>query len=120
MNTGYLFFRIVSILVFLYVLRLIHNHRLRVGHSWFLLCLGAGLLVFSFWPKTIDWLFYLTRSNSFFDNLSLFLIAFLFVIVVHCSIMISDLTGRVKELAQELALLGAEMENGKENSGKHV
>lgn len=108
MDINYTFIRILSLLTFLYILRLIYGHRLRIGHSWFLFLLGIGLLFLSVWPKAIHTVYVLTGSTSWLSNVLFFSIAFLFIIIIHCTVMISALTTRVKELGQQLAILSSE------------
>ena len=110
MESKDLLYQVISILIYIYILRLIHGHRLRVGHSWFLLLFGGGFLVLAFWPGAIDLVVFITGSNSLLDNILFYCVMFLFFIIVHCSLMIFDLTSRVKELAQEVTLLNSEID----------
>ncbi len=110
MEINSVFIRSVSILTFIYIIRLIYSHKLRIGHSWFLFLLGMGFLILSVWPGTIRWVTLITGAHSWLNNILFFLVAFLFMIVVHCSLMISALTTRVKELGQQLALLSSEID----------
>ena len=113
METHYIIIRIVSISTLLYILRLIHNHKLRIGNSWYLLILGTGFFILSAWPGAVDILSLFTGTNSHFSNVLSFLIIFLFVIVVQCTLMISSLVNHVKELGQEITLLSSEINEEK-------
>lgn len=110
MEIHHVFIRASSLLTFSYILRLIYAHKLRVGHSWFLFLFGAGFFVLSVWPNAIDLVTVITGTRSWLTNILFFLMFFLFIIIVHCSIMISALTDRVKELGQQLAILNCAMD----------
>ena len=110
MKTNYTLVRIISILTFIYITRLIYSHKLKVGYSWFLFLLGTGFLILSVWPDAIDFLYLVTGSESWLNNVLFFLVIFLFIIVVHCTIVISALTDRVKELGQQIAISFAEID----------
>jgi len=113
MEANHIFIRIVSVFTLLYVLRLIHTHKLRIGNSWFLFILGVGFFILSIWPGSIDILSVFTGTNSWLSNIFFFLIVFLFIIVVQCTLMISGLVRHVKELGQELTLLSSEIDEEK-------
>ncbi|MDR4505573.1 MAG: DUF2304 domain-containing protein [Candidatus Scalindua sp.] len=110
MATNYIFIQTISVLTFMYIIRLIYTHKLRIGNSWFLFLLGMGFLVLTVFPKTINILGYMTGSTSWLSNILFFLIMFLFIIIVHCTLMIKGLISRVKELGQQLALLNSEID----------
>lgn len=110
MQTNYILIQAVSVLTFIYIIRLISAHKLRIGHSWFLFLLGIGFLVLSIWPSTINIVGWVTGSTSWLSNILFFLITFLFVILVNCSLMITGLISRVKELAQQTAILRSEID----------
>ncbi len=110
MTTDYIFIQTISVITFMYIIRLIYTHKLRIGNSWFLFLLGMGFLLLTVFPNTINILSYITGSTSWLSNILFFLIMFLFIIIVHCTLMIKGLISRVKELGQQLALLNSEIE----------
>lgn len=110
METNYALVRIISVLTFIYITRLIYSHKLKIGYSWFLFLLGMGFLILSIWPGAINLVSWITGSTSWLNNVLFFLIVFLFIIVVHCTIMISSLTYCVKELGQQIAISFAEID----------
>lgn len=112
-EVNHIFIRIVSMFTLAYIIRLIYAHNLRIGSSWFLLILGTGFFVLSIWPDSIEILSIFTGTNSWASNILFFFIIFLFIIVVHCTIMISGLINCVKELGQELTLLMSDMDEEK-------
>ena len=113
MEINYILIQIVSILTFIYIIHLIYAHKLRIGHSWFLFLLGIGFLLLSVWPSAIHMVAFITGSSSWLSNILFFLIMFLFIIVVNCTLMITGLIGHVKELAQQLAILNSEIDEKK-------
>lgn len=117
MESSQLIIRGISCLTFIYILKLIYGHQLRTGHSWFLFLLGLGFLLLSIWPKAINILAYITGTTSWLNNILFFLVMFLFIIIVHCTIIISVLINRVKELGQQLAILSSEIDEN--NSARH-
>jgi len=110
METNYALVRIISIVTFIYITRLIYTHKLKVGYSWFLFLLGTGFFILSIWPGAINHFYWITGSTSWLSNVLFFLVMFLFIILIHCSIIISRLTDRVKELGQQIALSFAEID----------
>ena len=112
-EVNHLFIRFVSICTLVYIIRLIYAHNLRIGSSWFLLVLGTSFFVLSIWPDSIEILSLFTGTNSWASNILFFFVIFLFIIVVHCTIMISGLINCVKELGQELTLLASDIDEEK-------
>lgn len=113
MEANYFLIRLISITTLVYIIRLIYTHKLKIGHSWLLLVLGIGFIVLSIWPDTIKSIQYITGDHSLLVNIVFFLIAFLFLITIHCSVMISQLTSNLKELGQELAIISSEINEEK-------
>ncbi|MCP5002372.1 MAG: DUF2304 domain-containing protein [Planctomycetes bacterium] len=110
MVTNYIFIQTISVLTFMYIIRLICTHRLRVGNSWFLFLLGAGFLILTICPGAISVIGCVTGTTSWLSNILFFLVMFLFIIIIHCTIMIKGLISRVKEMGQQLALLNSEID----------
>ncbi len=113
MEPDYTLIRVISILISLYILRLIYTHKLRIGYSWLLFILGMGFVVLSISPNVISVIKYITGSVCFITNIIFYLIISLFLIIVHCTLMISSLTSHVKELGQEISLLSSELDEEK-------
>ena len=113
LETNFLFIRIISFFTLIYIIRLIYTNNLRIGSSWFLLILGTGFFFLTIWPGSIEILRLFTGINAWFSNILFFLITFLFIILVHCTIMISGLINCVKELGQELTLLTSDINEEK-------
>jgi hypothetical protein len=101
---------LVSLLVFGVILELVRRRRLREEYAVLWLLTGGGIVVLVVWEGLLA---ALTRAIGAVLNVStLFLFAWLFLlaIVLHYSVIISRLTMQVKNLAQEVAILGARLE----------
>jgi len=102
-----LFAVLTSILVFVLILELVRRRLLREEYSWLWLLTGAAMLVLVGWQQLLFLITRLIGAVSPLTTLLLFSLLFLLAIAIHYSIIISRLTTQVKNLAQELALLGA-------------
>ena len=99
----------VCCVVFLLTVELVRKRRLREEYSvlWLLISVVMFLLVLNY-----DWLVLLTHLiGAALPTTTLFLgaIVFLMLIVMQFSIKLSELADKVKNLAQENALLRAEL-----------
>jgi hypothetical protein len=101
---------IVSAVVLVVVIELIRRGRLKEKYSLLWLFAGAVLLVLS---SSRDLLDYLSRAvGIYYPPSLLFLFAFLFLLLItlHFSVVISGLSEKNKQLAQEIALLRQEIQ----------
>ena len=104
---------IVSLVMMGFIFELIRRKKLREKYSliWF----GAGIvmIVFSIWRDLLDKVAVLLGVA--YAPALLFLVAMFFgmVLMIHFSIVISELTEKNKTLAQEIALLKAELKTKK-------
>jgi hypothetical protein len=97
--------------VFIFILRLIHANKLKIGSSWLLLMLGSVVLLMVVWPDSARLFSFVTGSQDWLLNLLFVVVLVLLLLVVHASLIISNLVSRVKELAQNYSLLQEEMLN---------
>jgi len=107
--TQTIFALIVCTMVFLFTIELVRKRKLREEYSvlWLLTSVVMFLLVLNY-----DWLVALTQLiGAALPTTTLFLgaILFLMLIVMQFSLKLSDLSDKVKNLAQENALLRAEL-----------
>ncbi len=96
--------------VLVLVIELIRRGRLKEKYSLLWLFAGGVLLVFSL---SRDLLEYAARLfGVYYPPSFLFLLAFLFLLLItlHFSVVLSGLSDKNKQLAQELALLRQEMQ----------
>ena len=92
------------------VVELIRRGRLKERYSLLWLLAGGCLLIFSSSRGLLEYVSHL--AGVYYAPSFLFLIAFLFLLLItlHFSVVISGLSERNKQLAQELALLREELQ----------
>ncbi len=95
--------------VMLVVVELIRRGRLKERYSLLWLFAGAVLLILSSSRGLLEYISH--RLGIFYAPSFLFLLAFLFLLLItlHFSVVISGVTEKNKQLAQEIALLRQEM-----------
>jgi hypothetical protein len=106
-----IFALITSLLVFVFTIDMVRKRRLREEYSVLWLATSFTMLVLVI---RYDWLVALTRLiGAELPTTTLFIgsIIFLMLIAVQFSIKISKLANQVKDLAQDNALLRAELES---------
>lgn len=98
-----------SALVMIVVVELIRRGRLKEKYSLLWLLAGGILLIFSSSRALLN--FISKVLGIYYPPSFLFLLAFLFLLLItlHFSVVISGLSEKNKQLAQELALLRQEM-----------
>jgi hypothetical protein len=101
---------ITSLLIFGLILELVRRRRLREEYSWLWLLTSAGMILLVVWFRLLVVITHLVGAVTPINTLLLFAVLFLFAIAVHYSIIVSRLTTQVKNLAQELALVSARLE----------
>ena len=107
----------ICVVIFFLVLELVRKRKLREEYSWIWLISSA---LFFILVIKYEWLAALAKFIGAAHTTSvLFLGAFLFLLAINIqfSVRISKLTGQVKTVAQENALLKQELENLKESVG---
>lgn len=94
----------VSILLLAIVIELIRRRRLKEEYSLLWLLSGIVILAFSIFPNLLD---IISRMVGMYYLTTLLVISFLFLllIVLHFSTVISQLSEKNKELAQDLSIL---------------
>ena len=99
-------FAIIAALLFLaLIFNLVRRRRLQIEYSWLWIATGLSMIVL-IWRY--DWLVLLTTAiGAVTSTTTLFLLAIFFLAVVnlHYSVRISEMSTRIKDLAQETALL---------------
>jgi hypothetical protein len=101
---------IVSISLFVYIFYLVRKKKIKEEYSLLWLSSSLVFIVFSIWRHGLE--FFAKLMGIAYPPAALFLILMLaiFLILIEFSINISKLTDKNKILAQELALLKAELE----------
>ena len=103
--------------VLVVVVELIRRGRLKERYSLLWLLAGGVLLVFSSSRALLEYISHLL--GVYYPPSLLFLLAFLFLLLItlHFSVVISGLTEKNKQLAQEIALLKQEFQE--QRKGEH-
>lgn len=98
---------LTSVVIFALILELVRRRQLREEYSWLWLLTGAATILLVVWQQLLLGITWLVGAVSPVTTILLCSLLFLLAIAIHYSIIISRLTTQVKNLAQELALLGA-------------
>jgi len=101
---------ITSLVTFLFILELVRRRRLREEYSWLWLLTAGVMIVLVVWFRLLMIVTRLIGAVTPLNTLLLFAVLFLLAIAVHYSVIVSRLTTQVKNLAQELALLSARLD----------
>ncbi len=113
MEPKYLTIRLLSIMMFCIIMRLIYGSKLKTGSSWMWLVFGVGFLFLTLWPGAIDLCMKFAKVDSWIEIVFFFMLISLLIISIHFSTVIAGLTDRSKDLAQEIAFLNREIERNK-------
>jgi hypothetical protein len=101
---------LIGLTAFALILELIRRRRLREEYSWLWLLTAGVMILLVIWFRLLVVITHLVGAVTPMNTLLLFAVLFLFAIAVHYSVIVSRLTSQVKNLAQELALLTARLE----------
>lgn len=105
-----IFSLVVSVVVFVFIIDMVRRRRLREEYSviWLVTSVVMFIVVFKYaWLKTItEWIGATTSTTTLFFGSLLFLM----LMSVQFCIMISKLSGQLKDLSQENALLRKQIE----------
>jgi hypothetical protein len=99
-----------SLAALVFVLELVRRRRLREEYSWLWLLTAGAMVLLVAWYRLLLVITRVVGAVTPLNTLLLCAVLFLFAIAVHYSMIISRLTVQVKNLAQELALLSARVE----------
>lgn len=91
------------------VFELVRSRRLQEEYSILWLFTGAVLLLLSCWRGLLDRMAFVVGIHYPPSALFLVGLAFLLLILLHFSVILSSLSERTKKLAQEIALLREEL-----------
>jgi hypothetical protein len=106
-----IFALVTSLVAFGLVLELVRRRRLREEYSWLWLLTAGAMVLLVVWFRLLIVITHIVGAVTPLNTLLLCAVLFLFAIAVHYSVIISRLTVQVKNLAQELALLSARVED---------
>lgn len=105
-----------SFIFILFILKLIHNKKLREEFSLLWLFLGIILLILSVWRNSLEIIAVMLGIAYAPAALFLILIIVIISILIHFSLLITKLTDYVKNLVQEVGLLKMEVDEMKKGS----
>ena len=105
-----MFALVTSLLAFVFVLELVRRRRLREEYSWLWLLTAGAMVLLVVWYRLLILITRIVGAVTPLNTLLLCAVLFLFAIAVHYSVIVSRLTSQVKNLAQELALVSARLE----------
>ncbi len=111
MEPKYIAIRLLSIMMFCMIIRLIYGSKLKTGASWIWLVFSVGFLTLTLWPGLIDLSMKVVKVNSWIEIIFFFMLVSLLTISIQFSMVISGLTDRTKNLAQQIAFLNKEIED---------
>jgi len=109
---------IINLLFLLYISRLIIKGKLREEYSIAWISCTVLLIIFSFWRKGLD---VMADLFGVYEPPNLVFTGFIFVILIyllHLSVVASRLHQQNKQLAQEMAILKAEVKALAEKNNK--
>jgi len=107
---------ITVIVIFWVIIQLVKKGKLREEYSWLWILTGLILLVIVLWYDLLLFITKLIGAVLPTTTLFIFGIVFLLLLSLHFAIKISLLTHEVKNLAQKISFLEAEIEQGKPDS----
>jgi hypothetical protein len=102
---------LVSILIFVIIITLVKNKKLKEEYSWLWLLTGFFIIVLVFWYDLLLMLTHLIGAVLPTTTLFIFAILFLICLALNFAIKISALTDQVKNLSQKVSLMEAEKAN---------
>src|SRR4029079_19742489 len=107
-----LFFLTIAVILLMVILELVRRRRLRVEYSWLWLASGSTIVLLIMRYDLLVWLTDLVGAVIPTSTLFFFCILYLALLSLNYSVRLSALTRQVKELAQVVALLRADHEEG--------
>jgi hypothetical protein len=100
----------VSIAIFVVIITLVRNRKLRAEYSWLWLLTGLVVFVLVVWYDLLVKLTALIGAVAPTTTLFIFSIIFLVFISLHFAIKISQLSDQLKNLTQKISLLEASID----------
>ncbi|MBM4272172.1 MAG: DUF2304 domain-containing protein [Deltaproteobacteria bacterium] len=100
-----------SILIFIVIITLVKNRKLKEEYSWLWLLTGAVIMILVLWYDILLMLTHLIGAVLPTTTLFIFAILFLICIALDFAIKISRLTDQVKNLTQKVSIMEADKPN---------
>ncbi len=102
---------ILSVVILVGIIELVRRRKMREEYSFLWLVMGFGLLGLAIFPDILGTLSRIVGVILPVNTLFFIGLLFVFLICLYFSLRISSLTNQVKNLAQEVALLEARLQN---------
>ena len=105
------------VLVLFFIFECIRKEKLKEKYAILWIAAGGTTLVFGVWP---DLLFFISNTLKlhYLSTLSFIIIVFLILIILHFTVVISNLSDRTKSLIQDISLLELEIKDLKKSKEK--
>ena len=97
-----------SILIFVVIINLVKNKKLKEEYSWLWLLTGVVIIMLVLWYDVLLMLTHLIGAVLPTTTLFIFAILFLICLALDFAIKISKLTDQVKNLTQKVSIMEAE------------
>jgi hypothetical protein len=107
---GHVFIVLITVAGLAYIFRLVRRRRMGGRYALLWSAVSIVLLVLAVWPGLLTWLSELVGVHYPPALFLLILTGFLFVVVIHFSYELTRLEDRSRILAEEVALLRAEID----------
>ena len=106
---------VAVVLVLAVIIELIRRHRLQERYALLWIVTGSVMLFFALWRSALDR--FAELVGVAYPPSALFMVAglFVFVVLLHFSMVLSKLSEQNKTLAQRVALLEQRLRDGSEN-----
>ena len=101
----------VSIFIFIIIINLVKNKKLKEEYSWLWLLTGFLIIIMVLWYDLLLMLTHLIGAVLPTTTLFIFSILFLICLALNFAIKISALTDQVKNLSQKVSLMEADTLN---------
>jgi hypothetical protein len=102
---------IVSLAIFVVIISLVRDRKLRAEYSWLWLLTGFVIFVLVVWYDLLVILTAFIGAVAPTTTLFIFSILFLVLLSLHFAIKVSRLSDQLKNLAQKISLLEARMDH---------
>jgi hypothetical protein len=102
---------IVSLAIFVVIITLVRNRKLKAEYSWLWLLAGLTIFVLVVWYDLLVKLTALIGAVEPTTTLFIFGIIFLIFVSLHFAIKLSQLSDQLKNLAQKISLLEAKIDH---------
>lgn len=100
-----------AIALFIIVLELVRQRRLREEYSWLWLLAASFYLLVALWPPLSKLMASFIGTTNTALAFVYFGLQFVVLILIQYSVRLSKLTTKVKDLAQQIAILGSELDD---------